>query len=248
MTSRSLFHSFATRRRPTRWTSPLTAAVAVVASLSLAASTASAQAPVAGNFQWTSNGGTGQTLATKAVGPYVANLSGFTGAFTDRTNAPVWCVDFAHNTGTTVDTYYATALAGTDFSKTLNYVTMGNNSASAKTNYQKAAWLIEQYDAGVANFSAINVQGTLWELFNPGNITGGYTNLLSSVPGSFTLKKTWFVMSDKIDGTEITNQEFLYSSTVTPEPSTYLLMAVGLGGIGLVVRRRRRRSAAATTH
>ncbi len=222
------------------------AAATLLASIAFAA-TAQAQAPVAGNFQWTSNGTSGQTLATKAVGPYRANLSGFTAAFTDRTNAPVWCVDFAHNTGTTVDTYYATAIAGTDFSKTLNYVTMGNNSASAKVNYQKAAWLIEQYDAGVAGFTAINVQGTLWELFNPGNITGGYTNLLSSVPGSFTLKKTWFVMSDKIDGTEITNQEFLYSSTVTPEPSTYLLMGVGLGGIGLVARRRRRRSAAAAT-
>lgn len=248
MSSVALFAHRPTAQRVARRTAPLASTVAVLAALAFATSTAQAQAPVAGNFQWVSNGGSGQTLATKAVGPYTANLTGFTSAFTDRTNAPVWCVDFAHNTGTTVDTYYATALSGTDFTKTLNYVTVGNNSATAKLNYQKAAWLIEQYDAGVANFSAINVQGTLWELFNPGNITGGYTNLLSSVPGSFTLKKTWFVMSDKIDGSEITNQEFLYSSTVTPEPSTYLLMAVGLGGVGLAVRRRRRRSAGATTN
>ncbi|MEI6739005.1 MAG: PEP-CTERM sorting domain-containing protein [Gemmatimonadaceae bacterium] len=220
--------------RVRRRTSAIVAGCSLLA-LAGSASTASAQAPVAGNFQWKNNGTSGLTLATKAVGPYRADMTGFTGAFTDRTNAPVWCIDFAHNTGTTVDTYYATALSGTDFTKTLN---------GSKLTYQKAAWLIEQYDAGVANFTATNVQGTLWELFNPGNITGGYTNLLSTVPGTITLTKTWFVMSDKIDGTEITNQEFLYSSTVTPEPSTYLLMATGLGAVGFMARRRRRNSIA----
>ena len=217
-------------RRTRRTTATMMAGLALLA-VSAFTSTASAQAPVAGNFQWTSNGTSGQTLATKAVGPYRATMSGFTAAFTDRTNAPVWCIDFAHNTGIQVDTYYATALSGTDFTKTLN---------GTKLTYQKAAWLIEQYDAGVANFTAINVQGTLWNLFNPGAVVGGYTDLLTSVPGTITLKKTWFVMSDKVDGGEITNQEYLYSSTVTPEPSTYLLMAAGLGVVGVMARRRRR--------
>ncbi len=197
--------------------------------------------PKLGNFTYTGDISSNGTLGGQQVGPYQANLAGYSPAFTDRTNAPVWCVDFGHTAPTTnvADSYYATALSGSDFTKT---------RAGVATNYKKAAWLIEQYDAGVANFTAVNVQGTLWKLFNYSGAapTTGYTDLLASVPVTITLKKTWFVMTDDASKCAPTctdlvdNQEYLYTSTVTPEPSTYLLMATGLGVVGVMARRRRR--------
>lgn len=222
--------------------------VALVLS-ALAPASAFAQGQLRYDGDVSSNG----TLGGASVGPYQGDLSGFSPTFADDSNVILWCVDWNHAAPTqqTWDTYAATAFNGGDFSAT---------RAASAYKYQKAAWLIEQYEANVSGYTAKNVQGSIWRLFSNNAPSSGYQNLLGLVPTNVTLTKDWFVLTDVVDCTdyrrgkckswENDNQEFLYSRTrpvgpptppfsVTPEPSTYVLMASGLLALGVASRRRR---------
>jgi hypothetical protein len=211
--------------------------------------TAAAQPPQLGEIRFDGDIGNNGTVGGASVGPYQADLRGFAPLIGDVDNAVIWCVDWSHfaPARNTWDSYNATAFSGADFSET---------RSGGPSEYRKAAWLIEQYDLGTSGFSATNVQGTIWRLFDgaaPTAQQGGYVNLLGAVPGNFVLTKDWFVLSDDemTCGRHVpncdSNQEFLAwrdrpnsSLVLTPEPTTYALMLAGLVGIGVAVRRRRR--------
>ncbi len=215
-----------------------------------------AQAPVLGTLTYQGDIAPNGVVNGFEVGPYKADLTGFsaqmgiTGSVV-LPNYQIWCVDWQRApTGINVaDSYYSTAFTGNtgglpgngDFSRTLRYAANGNSNALAMVDYRKFAYLIEQYNLGAANFTAPNVQGTIWNLTGAG--FSGFTDLTSFIPASFSLSQNWFVFSDGLTGNETElNQEFIGSSpraSVVPEPSTYLLMATGLAGIVAVSRRRK---------
>lgn len=209
----------------------------------------SAQAPVLGIVDFNGDISSNGAIGGFAVGPYKADLTGFNAQFGLNGTAPlsnviIWCVDWNNAANNNADSYYSTAfttnlngiIGNGDFSKTRN---------GAQTNYAKAAWLIEQYDAGITGFTAVNVQGTIWNMMGA-NFTG-FSDKLGVVPVDYASKLTrnWYVLSDDNVGNEVSNQEYLTSSTVVPEPSTYALMGAGLLALGVVSRRRR--NAARTT-
>jgi PEP-CTERM motif len=211
---------------------------------------ASAQAPELGTLTFNGDIASNGSIGGYAVGPYQAHLTGYEPLLNNANNSVIWCVDWSHiaPTRSIADQYYATAFGSGDLSKTrLNDITV----------YRKAAWLIEQHMEGRANYTAVNVQGTIWSMTGMGTANkSAYTNLLiGTAETSFMLKKDWYVLSDNNKecskthsgycrkGTyEVSNQEFITfrdKPVVTPEPSTYALMAAGLAAMAAVSKRRK---------
>lgn len=222
----------------------------IAAVVMLTAANLSAQAPVLGTLQYTGDLSNNGAVNGADVGPYTANLTGYNAQFGLPAASPatlvdylVWCVDWDHYTTGSVDSYYSTAfqtniggIAGNgDFSKTLQ---------NDENKYRTAAWLIEQYYANAAGFTAVNVQGTIWNLM--GASLSGFTDLSGLVPVSFSLTQNWYVLSDAVvagQGHQQTpHQEYLTSVArpQVPEPSTLVLLASGIFALGVASRRRSR--------
>jgi hypothetical protein len=103
------------------------------------------------------------------------------------------------------------------------------------------------------------IQGAIWKIENPtftivgntspyggaGNATAvtNYISTYSSVPFLSTLS-TGHINVVFSDSTNPVHQAFAFATNV-PEPSTWVMMIAGFGGIGAMLRRRRSRAALA---
>ena len=163
------------------------------------------------------------------VGPYQATVLSQPGTPT----LDIYCVDFLHSISLGyVWTAGFRSLAG-DLTGT-----RGGNSAAV--DYLKAAWLASQF--AVSNPAEWkNIQATMWNLFAPTapdpTAYGAHASnhwLQEATTNYQTVNPNyWYVVTDVASpGT----QEFL--TYVTPEPSTYLLLATGLFFLGFMYLRR----------
>ena len=192
------------------------------------------------------------------VGPFTGTLLGGT---TAGTQVNLFCLDVL-NVVTQGQEWRANFinLASGDLSLT-------RQGDAALDKYRQAAWLTDQYNAQLSTTGNRNdwdgIQAAIWQTFNAGNPDGDLNNANGGGNESFWLAAASnFAASSEFDTydysrfTIVTDvavagegaqrltggaQEFL-STAVVPEPSTYVLMASGLGILGGVVRMRRRRA------
>jgi hypothetical protein len=191
------------------------------------------------------------------IGPYYADIGG------SSTATPVICDDY-NDESYIPESWTATVTNETNVSTTTNPLKWGDNPAL----YNQMSWLATQLMANQSNPTVEDaIQYAIWDLgveSTGGTITdlplpGGTacTGTLSANEGE---TQCWINAAAAYAGTEFGNvtvysfdgcttavsspcsstnppQEFLVVNT--PEPSTILLMALGLGGLFLLKRRQR---------
>ncbi|MEI6739003.1 MAG: PEP-CTERM sorting domain-containing protein [Gemmatimonadaceae bacterium] len=200
--------------------------------------TASASAQVLGTLTFQGDLSANGQIAGVEVGPYRADLAGFAPLLADASNTPVWCLDFARSAPPLAApyAYWATPILSGDLTRIARPADL--------LTYQRAAWLVEQQLAGVSGFTELNVQGTIWRLFDPGAPATGYADLSGLLPlNPLPLARDWFILTEQGDPecrSCTAHQEFLVPVNTVPEPSTILLTAAGGLAMAAVTRRRRR--------
>lgn len=166
-----------------------------------------------GNYAFANNG--------FGVPPYGGTLNG--------QNAEFFCVDFSHEiTGHTSWQAAVTDLGGSaDFSSTLQ----GNQNT-----YEEFAWLIDQMNSATDQTTKAEYQWAIWSLsggvdpYGAGSASTLLTDAQNAVYGGFT-GQGWIVLTP----TGKYGQEFM---TQVPEPSSLMLLGIGLAALMLTGKRR----------
>jgi hypothetical protein len=159
------------------------------------------------------------------VGPYQATVLSQPGTPT----LDIYCVDFLH--GISVGTVWTAGMRSLSGDLT---GTRGGNGAY--DTYLKAAWLASQY-AVTPPTQWKHIQATIWNLFAASAPDASSNYWLNQANANYQSvdASAWTVVTDV---TSPGVQEFLTQTYVTPEPSTYLLLATGLFFLGFVYLRR----------
>lgn len=198
-----------------------------------------AQQPVTVKFQ--------TTVPNPAVMQYSYFVGPFWGTLLSDPTRPtinLFCVDILNPVSWGLEwRANTTSLAGTDLSNT-------RHGTAALDKYRKAAWLSSQFALnGHSDWDGI--QAAMWNVLNPGSPDGGAEELYwLGQANAFSASAAWnshnwdqyTVLTPEYFGGRIHGgpQEFITTSfyvpqvvspVVTPEPSTWLLMATGLAGI-----------------
>jgi hypothetical protein len=181
------------------------------------------------------------------VGPYTANLL-TSGATFDGLS--VYCVDFEHEVR--VGDTWTVNTSGIE-SGDLSLTRLGSGGL---TNYRQAAYLSSLFDSWTdygSDKSAVwtGIHSAIWTLMgsNPGSnsFTSTFMNLAVQYGTSYNADG-WYVLTDAVVATNPDGgkQEFLArTTTVTPEPETYLLLLTGLVAVFGVQGVRRRKNGGA---
>lgn len=120
--------------------------------------------------------------------------------------------------------------------------------------YEDAAWLYQQLVANVTETNAVNINHTIWALFEstPFNsnakVTSWFaaanqaTSNLTNAQAAALFNNVVFYTP--VNGSEVPNsdgrpQEFIGTAVTAPEPPSAMLLGTGLLGLGAVLRRKR---------
>lgn len=202
----------------------LTRHLLIAAALAIAVRPAAAQPTETYKF---TNPGT-----VTGFGYYVGPYQGIVQSQPGTPTIDLYCVDFLHRISKgQVWTAYYSVLSGS-LAKT-------RGGDGAYDLYLRSAWLISQY--GVSSPSEWkNIQATIWNLFAgsaPDPATSHWRTQADQNYQSVNANY-WYVLTDVNAQDPRSAQEFM--TYVTPEPSTYLLLATGLAFLGFLYVRRPR--------
>lgn len=138
----------------------------------------------------------------------------------------------------------------------------GARQPLAAGSYRRAAWLADRMGRPEHAASIGDIHGAVWRLFAPAFTTGAgeSAGAMSDAEREWTMRAaaaeaagfadapvgSWVVLTD-VAGAGMARggmQEFIAylpdaTVTVTPEPTTWALLGLGLGGLAIVARRRR---------
>src|SRR5690606_26999179 len=162
------------------------------------------------------------------VGPYQGIVLSQPGTPT----IDLYCVDFLHRISVgQVWTANVSSLAGS--------LALTRGGDAAYDLYLRAAWLISQY-AVSSPTEWKNINATIWNLFagSAPDPTTSYWQAQADANYQSVNPNYWYVITDVNAQNANSAQEFM--TYVTPEPSTYLLLATGLAFLSFLYMRRPR--------
>jgi hypothetical protein len=203
--------------------------------------------------------GGGGSLVGATVGPYRAGFSTVSQTAANSAAAfDIFCFDFkgAAGDGPIKVLTFAEAVAYAPL--TTKFQASGAGTGMDVTKLKQVAWLSQQFNAGKTNW--VNVHHAIWGLmWDVGTDGYGGVGLLPSLGSGGTVGSAQWWVNQSVAGANTINmneyrvlaavnsagafdpsrQTFL-TRVVTPEPSSYVMMAMGLMGLGYAARRRRK--------
>ena len=191
------------------------------------------------------------TINDPALGTVTGYIDPYTGTIGTQ-SVLLWCVDPDHD-APGVGTMYAANItaAGTSMSNTSQVINNGLSSGAANTLYgELAALIMLMENSGNSVLQDQEIQGAIWQL------AAGVANLTFPNPptvpsgtfqGAVTGYETWAASNALASGFEVVtaqNESTVGASAyqeyivMTPEPSTLLLMGLGLISLFCFSRRK----------
>jgi hypothetical protein len=205
----------------------------------------------ADNLQWDSAGN--NPVGNYYVSPYTA---------TDTTTGAVltlYCIDFNHEVAPPYN-WVANINPLTESAVPLLQYGASGSQSTVWTEYETAAYLIEELTGTTDSHQQAIFQYAAWEIFLDSGHTAAFDNSVNAVGGTFAADISnalgaaesavaggwtptgWEVVTPDPKGLPDSTQEFLVDAPV-PEPSALVLLATVLAGLALVHWRRSGRKA-----
>ena len=201
--------------------------------------------------------GGGGKVGNAVAGPYVAGFSTLSINDARYNGSPfnVFCIDWlgiAGDSKVRVLTFNETLTSGDGVATAVRnkFVASGSGTGLDETKLKQVAWLSQQFtDVNQDQWKHIHhaMWGILWDVGATGGAGAlpGLTTMANDfVSQSLTAAVTFDASSYRVlaatNGNGVFNSDRqIFIAQVVPEPGTYLLVALGLGGLGIIARRRR---------
>lgn len=192
----------------------------------------------------------GDAVGGAETGPYVALRTPFA---TPANAFDIYCLDIDHTAQSQWTTRYLTFQEATGVYNLQATRQLGSEKSWGIAELRAAAYLTTQFSSKPLN-QWDEVHGSIWSMFSNNGAAASHNSLVASALSTAGGDAAWdsylLMVDNKVFAADYDtkaytiNQGFLVDDSentirVVPEPSTYMLMGVGLFAVGFVSRRRR---------